>query len=976
MLTKVGSSVFVWYDLCTKKLTMENYKNNQSEGIEIDTIFVKGAREHNLKNIDVSIPRNKLVVITGLSGSGKSSLAFDTIYAEGQRRYIESLSSYARQFLGQMEKPNVDYITGLSPAISIDQKAVSKNPRSTVGTVTEIYDYLRVLFARIGKAYCPIDGEKIQQYSIDEIVEFIIENFFGKKIKIFSSVIRGRKGEYISLLNDFYKKGYEICRIDSKEIEISRVDKLDRYKMHSIDILVDSITIFQETTASRRLAISQAIDEAVMLSGGFLSVVSDKEQVNFSTKFSCPQGHIFEELEPRLFSFNSPFGACPACLGLGYSQKIDPNLIVPDKSKTIDEGAFLPWSYSAFNYYGSIIRSVAKELGLKTSIPIKNFSPDDFDFFLNGSGDCDYLPVTYYAKGKPINFKIKFNGLIKLLEERYEKTDSDSVREEISKYMSKMTCSECFGKRLKRDALSVKVSGVNIYDISTMSITDAIEFFNKIDLSENDKLISDRLITEIKSRLEFLKNVGLGYLTLGRFASTLSGGETQRIRLASQIGSGLMGVLYVLDEPSIGLHQKDNLRLLNTLKHLRDIGNTVIVIEHDEETIRCADWIIDMGPAAGEKGGEVVAQGTIKDILKSNNSSTARYLNGSERIPVPEKRRKLTGKYLSILDASENNLKNLNVRIPTENLIVVTGVSGSGKSTLVNEVLFKGLQRELGRGWEKPGRYKVMEGKENFDKIICIDQSPIGRTPRSNPATYTKSFDIIRELFASTKEAKVRGYKAGRFSFNVPATSGGGRCEKCRGDGFLKIEMHFLPDVFIPCDVCHGGRYNNETLEVKYKDKSVADVLAMSVDEAAEFFSNIPILADKLKLLQDVGLGYIRLGQSATTLSGGEAQRIKLSSELSKRSTGKTLYILDEPTTGLHFEDVSKLLEVLNRLVDAKNTVVVIEHNLDVIKTADYVIDLGPEGGDGGGRLVAAGSPEIIAGVKSSYTGQYLKKVL
>jgi excinuclease ABC subunit A len=955
---------------------MENYKNNQSEGIEIDTIFVKGAREHNLKNIDVSIPRNKLVVITGLSGSGKSSLAFDTIYAEGQRRYIESLSSYARQFLGQMEKPNVDYITGLSPAISIDQKAVSKNPRSTVGTVTEIYDYLRVLFARIGKAYCPIDGERIQQYSIDEIVEFIIENFFGKKIKIFSSVIRGRKGEYISLLNDFYKKGYEICRIDSKEIEISRVDKLDRYKMHSIDILVDSITIFQETTASRRLAISQAIDEAVMLSGGFLSVVSDKEQVNFSTKFSCPQGHIFEELEPRLFSFNSPFGACPACLGLGYSQKIDPNLIVPDKSKTIDEGAFLPWSYSAFNYYGSIIRSVAKELGLKTSIPIKNFSPDDFDFFLNGSGDCDYLPVTYYAKGKPINFKIKFNGLIKLLEERYEKTDSDSVREEISKYMSKMTCSECFGKRLKRDALSVKVSGVNIYDISTMSITDAIEFFNKIDLSENDKLISDRLITEIKSRLEFLKNVGLGYLTLGRFASTLSGGETQRIRLASQIGSGLMGVLYVLDEPSIGLHQKDNLRLLNTLKHLRDIGNTVIVIEHDEETIRCADWIIDMGPAAGEKGGEVVAQGTIKDILKSNNSSTARYLNGSERIPVPEKRRKLTGKYLSILDASENNLKNLNVRIPTENLIVVTGVSGSGKSTLVNEVLFKGLQRELGRGWEKPGRYKVMEGKENFDKIICIDQSPIGRTPRSNPATYTKSFDIIRELFASTKEAKVRGYKAGRFSFNVPATSGGGRCEKCRGDGFLKIEMHFLPDVFIPCDVCHGGRYNNETLEVKYKDKSVADVLAMSVDEAAEFFSNIPILADKLKLLQDVGLGYIRLGQSATTLSGGEAQRIKLSSELSKRSTGKTLYILDEPTTGLHFEDVSKLLEVLNRLVDAKNTVVVIEHNLDVIKTADYVIDLGPEGGDGGGRLVAAGSPEIIAGVKSSYTGQYLKKVL
>lgn len=966
ILVKVGSSVFVWYNLCAKLFVMEDQKN----------IFVKGAREHNLKNVDVSIPRNKLVVITGLSGSGKSSLAFDTIYAEGQRRYIESLSSYARQFLGQMEKPNVDYITGLSPAISIDQKAVSKNPRSTVGTVTEIYDYLRVLFARIGKAYCPIDGERIQQYSIDEIVEFIIENFRGKKIRVFSSVIRGRKGEYISLLNDFHKKGYEICRIDSKEMEISRVDKLDKYKVHNIDILVDDLMIVQETTTSRRLAVSQAVDEAVKLSGGFLSVASDGEQVNFSTKFSCPQGHVFEELEPRLFSFNSPFGACPACLGLGYSQEVDPNLIVPDKSKTIDEGAFLPWSYSAFNYYGSIIRSVAKELGLGTSVPVKNFSPDDLDFFLNGAKDYSYLPVTYYAKGRPINFKIKFNGLSNLLEERYEKTDSDAVREEIGKYMSKMTCHECSGRRLKQDALSVKVSGVNIHDISMMSIVDAIKFFNKIDLSENDKLISERLITEIKSRLEFLKNVGLGYLTLGRFASTLSGGETQRIRLASQIGSGLMGVLYVLDEPSIGLHQKDNLQLLNTLKHLRDIGNTVIVIEHDEETMRNADWIIDMGPAAGEKGGEVVAQGTIKDILESNNSSTARYLNGSVKIPVPEKRRKLTGKYLSILGASENNLKDLSIRIPTENLIVVTGVSGSGKSTLVNEVLFKGLQRELGRGWEKPGRYKAMEGKENFDKIICIDQSPIGRTPRSNPATYTKSFDIIRELFASTKEAKVRGYRAGRFSFNVPATSGGGRCEKCHGDGFLKIEMHFLPDVFIPCDVCHGGRYNNETLEVKYKDKSIADVLAMSVDEAAEFFSNIPILADKLKLLQDVGLGYIRLGQSATTLSGGEAQRIKLSSELSKRSTGKTLYILDEPTTGLHFEDVSKLLEVLNRLVDAKNTVVVIEHNLDVIKTADYVIDLGPEGGDGGGRLVAAGSPEIIAGVKSSYTGQYLKKVL
>lgn len=961
-----GSSVFVWYNLYAKLFVMEDQKN----------IFVKGAREHNLKNIDVSIPRNKLVVITGLSGSGKSSLAFDTIYAEGRRRYIESLSSYARQFLGQMEKPNVDYITGLSPAISIDQKAVSKNPRSTVGTVTEIYDYLRVLFARVGKAYCPLDGERIQQYSIDEIVEFIIENFRGKKVRVFSSVVRGRKGEYISLLGDLNKKGYEACRVDSKETKISHVVKLDRYKVHNIDILVDSLTIPQEEKETGRLAVSQAVDEAVALSGGFLSVASDDSEVNFSTKFSCPQGHVFEELEPRLFSFNSPFGACPACSGLGYNQEIDPNLIVADKSKTIDEGAFLPWSYSAFNYYGSIIRSVAKELGLKTSIPVKNFSPDDFDFFLNGSGDRGYLPVTYYAKGRPINFKIKFNGLIKLLEDRYEKTDSDAVREEIGKYMSKMTCHECSGMRLKQDALAVKVSGLNIHDISAMSVFDAIKFFENMDLSESEKLISDRLLTEIKSRLEFLRNVGLGYLTLSRFASTLSGGETQRIRLASQIGSGLMGVLYVLDEPSIGLHQKDNLQLLNTLKHLRDIGNTVIVIEHDEETMKESDWIIDMGPTAGEKGGEVVAEGRVGDIVQNKNSLTGQYLSGSKKIVIPEKRRKLTGKYLSIVGASENNLKNLSVRVPTENLVVVTGVSGSGKSTLVNEVIYKGLQRELGRGWEKPGKFKLIEGKENFDKIICIDQSPIGRTPRSNPATYTKSFDFIRELFASTKEAKVRGYKASRFSFNVAATSGGGRCEKCRGDGFLKIEMHFLPDVYIPCDVCHGARYNKETLEVRYKDKSIADVLAMSIDEAAIFFENIPVLSSKFKLLQDVGLGYVRLGQSATTLSGGEAQRVKLSSELSKRSTGKTIYILDEPTTGLHFEDVAKLLEVLNRLVDAKNTVVVIEHNLDVIKTADYVIDLGPEGGGGGGRLVAAGSPEIIAGVKHSYTGQHLKKVL
>ncbi len=936
-----------------------------------DVIFVKGAREHNLKNIDVEIPRNKFVVITGLSGSGKSSLAFDTIFAEGQRRYIESLSSYARQFLGQMEKPDVDYIEGLSPAVSIDQKAVSKNPRSTVGTVTEIYDYLRVLFARIGKAYCPIDGLPIQQYSVDEIADFIFTNLEGKSVKIFSPVVRGRKGDYLTLLQEYFQKGYENARIDGKEVNLRQAKRLERYKVHTIDLLVDSFEIVGKIEKANALRLNEAIERATLEADGRVIISSGDEELTFSTKFSCSQGHIFDELEPRLFSFNSPYGACEDCLGIGYSQEVDESLIAPDQNKTIEEGAFLPWSYSTFNYYGSIIRAAAAEVGAKTNVPIKNLKADQIDYLINGRGAEEPLKVTYYTKGRARTFYIYFNGLASLLESRYHKTDSDAVKEEITKYMSKQPCEKCKGKRLKESALSVKIDGKNIDEVTSMSIDKCLDFFSSAKLNENEKTIAERLIKEITSRLKFLSDVGLNYLTLSRYANSLSGGETQRIRLASQIGSGLVGVLYVLDEPSIGLHQRDNNRLLDTLKNLRDLGNSVLVIEHDEETIRSADHIIDIGPGAGVNGGEVVAQGSIGEVMKTN-SMTAQYLRGDKKIEVPRSRRKLSGEYISIVGASENNLKNLNVKIPIGLLTCVTGVSGSGKSTLVNEILFKGLSRELGRSWQKPGQYREILGKENIDKIIDIDQSPIGRTPRSNPATYTKAFDIIRELYAATEEARIRGYKPGRFSFNVS----GGRCEKCSGDGMLKIEMHFLPDVYIPCDVCQGKRYNRETLEVKYKDKNIADVLDLTVEEAYEFFKSIPKLNDILKVLKDVGLGYVKLGQSATTLSGGEAQRIKLSSELSKRATGKTLYILDEPTTGLHFDDVAKLLMVINRLVDAGNTVVVIEHNLDVIKVADYIIDLGPEGGEAGGKIVAAGSPEIIAGMKNSSTGQYLKKLL
>ena len=937
-----------------------------------DIIFVKGAREHNLKNIDVKIPRNKFVVITGLSGSGKSSLAFDTIFAEGQRRYIESLSTYARQFLGQTEKPDVDYIDGLSPAISIDQKAVSKNPRSTVGTVTEIYDYLRVLFARVGKAFCPIDGKMVQQYSVDEISRAVIDNFKNKKISIFAPVVRGHKGDYLTLFRAYIDKGYENALVDGKYVKLQLLKRLQRYKKHDISIEIDIIeTEDIEESEDKKMQLGEAIEVATKEADGIVTIKQAQEEVNFSTMYSCPDGHIFEELEPRLFSFNSPYGACEDCSGIGYKQEVDPSLIIPDKTKTIDQGAVLPWSFAPYNYYGSIIKAVARELNVKTNVPIKNLSQDVVDSFIYGWGD-EELSVTYYAKGRARNFKIRFRGIAELLESRYEKTDSDAVKEEITKYMSKMTCESCKGKRLKQSALSVKVADHSIDQLVSMSVKDLLDFFHGIKLSLDEKAIADRLLKEITNRLEFLANVGLGYLTLSRYANSLSGGETQRIRLASQIGSGLMGVLYVLDEPSIGLHQKDNIRLLSTLTRLRDLGNTVIVIEHDEETMRSADHIIDIGPGAGDRGGEVVAEGKLKEICENKNSLTGAYLCGDKFIDVPRERRKQSGYYISIVGATENNLKKLKVRFPVGQLIAVTGVSGSGKSTLVNEILYKGLAREISQSWQKPGKYEHIEGKEHVDKIIDIDQSPIGRTPRSNPATYTKSFDVIRELFSATKESRLRGYEPGRFSFNV----NGGRCAKCKGDGSLKIEMHFLPDVYIPCDVCKGKRYNRETLQVRYKGRTISEILDMTVDEAARFFANIPKLSSKLVVLQDVGLGYIKLGQSATTLSGGEAQRIKLSAELSKRSTGKTLYILDEPTTGLHFHDVKKLLEVLSRLVEAGNTVVVIEHNLDVIKTADYVIDLGPEGGDEGGRVVAAGTPEMVAGIKTSYTGQFLKKVL
>ena len=935
-----------------------------------DEIVIKGAKEHNLKNIDVVIPRNKLVVLTGLSGSGKSTLAFDTIYAEGQRRYLESLSSYARQFLGQMEKPNVESIEGLSPAISIDQKAASHNPRSTVGTVTEIYDYLRVLYARIGVPHCPVCGKPIQKLSVEQMIEKVLDLGDNIDIKILAPVVRGRKGEYHQLLNDLYKKGYSKARINGKVVSLDGPVELGRYKNHTIEIIVDELKISADNIGR----LTESIETALKLANGLLLILHGKnEELLLNQKLSCPDHETdFPEIEPRIFSFNSPFGACPTCGGLGTKKEIDVNLVVPDKNLSISGGAIMPLNYKSNNYYGSILRAALEKYNFSELSPISNLAPEYLHELLYGSSEQQILQVRYFTHGRANVFHVKFEGVIPLLERRYKQSESENVRREIEKYMSISECPECDGHRLKQEVLLIKINDKNIADVTAMSVKEAFQFFAKIDLSIKEKLIADKILVEIKSRLKFLVDVGLEYLTLDRTAFTLAGGEAQRIRLASQIGSGLVGVLYILDEPSIGLHARDNTRLLETIKHLRDLGNSVLVVEHDEETIREADQVIDIGPGAGVNGGEIVAQGSVEDIIAEPRSITGQYLSGVREIKIPATRRKIKDKFLTIVGANENNLKNLTVHIPLKVLTCVTGVSGSGKSSLINEILFKSLSRKLMGSLERPGKHARVEGAENLNKVIDIDQSPIGRTPRSNPATYTGVFTHIRELFAQTKDAKLRGYMPGRFSFNVS----GGRCDNCEGDGIIKIEMHFLPDVYIPCEVCSGKRFNRETLAVKYKNKNIADVLDMNIDEALEFFRDIPKIADILQTLQDVGLGYVKMGQAATTLSGGEAQRVKLATELARRSSGKTMYILDEPTTGLHFEDIHKLLEVLQRLVDAGNTVVVIEHNLDVVKTADYIIDLGPEGGDKGGQIVAVGSPEEVAKIEKSYTGQFLADVL
>ncbi len=936
-----------------------------------DKIIIKGAREHNLKNIDLEIPRDKLVVITGLSGSGKSTLAFDTIFAEGQRRYVESLSSYARQFLGQMNKPDVDYIEGLSPAISIDQKAASHNPRSTVGTVTEIYDYLRVLFARIGKPHCPICGKIIARQTIDQMVESINEIPENSKIMILSPVVRGRKGEYHQLLYDLYKGGFSRVKVDGEIYNLSDQIMMDKNKTHNIDVIVDRLIVGQ-TLRSR---LTEALETSLKLSRGLVKIVVDekRKEMLLSENLACPDcGISIEEISPRIFSFNSPYGACPACHGLGFKREINPDLIAPNGKLTIEEGAILPGTFAQGNYYGAIILSACEFAGINPKKPFNKLTAGDRNFLLFGRGEPVKIPVRYYAQGRPRVFEIYFNGVIPYLEKRYMETGSDMIRDEIDRYMSSKPCDVCNGARLKPESLLVKIQNKNIAEVAELTIDKALMFFNSLDLTTHDLIIAERALKEICNRLEFLVKVGLNYLTLDRAAMTLSGGEAQRIRLASQIGSSLVGVLYVLDEPTIGLHSKDNQKLIDTLKSLRNLGNSVIVVEHDEETIRQADFVVDIGPGAGEHGGKVVASGNIDDILKNTESITGQYLSGKKKIETPKKRRKGSGNFLIIEGARENNLKNINVKIPLGMFVGITGVSGSGKSTLVNEILYKALMNKLHGSYEQPGKYNKISGLENIDKVIIIDQAPIGRTPRSNPATYTKTFDHIRDLYAHTLEAKARGYLPGRFSFNVD----GGRCNNCKGEGLIKIEMHFLPDVYIPCEVCKGQRYNRETLEIRWRGKNIAQVLDMNVSEALDFFEDIPQISDKLKTLSEVGLGYIKLGQSATTLSGGEAQRIKLSAELSKRSTGKTFYILDEPTTGLHFADVDKLLSVLNRLVNTGNTVLVIEHNLDIVKSLDWIIDLGPEGGENGGSIVAKGTPEQVAEITSSYTGQYLKEVL
>jgi excinuclease ABC subunit A len=936
-------------------------------------IFVKGARENNLKNIDIEIPRDKLVVMTGISGSGKSSLAFDTIYAEGQRRYVESLSAYARQFLGQMEKPDVDYIEGLSPAISIDQKTTSRNPRSTVGTVTEIYDYLRLLWARIGIPHCPTCGKEIRQQTIDQIIDQVMTLPAASRIQVLAPVVRARKGEYAKVFEDARKSGYVRARVDGITYDLSEEIKLDKNKKHNIEIIVDRLVIKDDI--ARRL--TDSVETAASLAGGIviIDIVGQDRELMFSQNYACDDcGVSIEELTPRLFSFNSPYGACPSCTGLGTQLRVDPDLIIPNTALSILEGGITASGWGNVKNDGiskMYFEALAKKYKFNLNTPIKDLPDGVLDIILYGTKG-EKLTLYYDQPRGKGTLNQPFEGIVTNLERRYKETQSMSMRWELEQYMSEHPCPECGGKRLKKEVLAVTVGGISIVDFTDKSIVQALDFLDTLTLTEKEEMIAQRILKEIRERLGFLRSVGLEYLTLGRQAGSLSGGESQRIRLATQIGSSLMGVLYILDEPSIGLHQRDNAKLLATLKHLRDLGNTLLVVEHDEETMNEADYIVDVGPGAGIHGGQIVCAGTVDEVKACKESVTGQYLSGAKKIPVPEKRRKGNGKFLTINKAAENNLKDVTINIPLGVMTCVTGVSGSGKSSLINEVVYKSLAAELNRVKVKPGKHESIQGLEHLDKVIDIDQSPIGRTPRSNPATYTGVFNDIRELFASTQDAKTRGYGQGRFSFNVR----GGRCEACSGDGLLKIEMHFLPDIYVPCEVCKGKRYNRETLEVKYKGKNIYEVLDMTVDEAVVFFENMPKIATRIQTLADVGLGYIRLGQPSTTLSGGEAQRVKLATELSKRATGSTFYVLDEPTTGLHTADVHRLIEVLNQLTDAGNTVVVIEHNLDVIKTADYLIDLGPEGGDKGGQVVFTGTPEEIIHCEESYTGQFLKPLL
>ncbi len=936
-------------------------------------IIIKGAREHNLKNVDLTIPRDKFVVFTGLSGSGKSSLAFDTIYAEGQRRYVESLSAYARQFLGQMDKPDVDNIEGLSPAISIDQKTTSRNPRSTVGTVTEIYDYFRLLYARIGIPHCPKCGKEIKKQTVEQMVDNIMKLPERTKIRVLAPVVRGRKGEHIKLLEQARKSGYVRVRIDGILYELSETIQLEKNKKHTIEIVIDRLIIREGI--QKRLA--DSIETVMKLTGGLLIIdVIDGESLTFSQNFACPDCNIsIDEIEPRMFSFNNPFGACPDCHGLGYKMKFDPELIIPNGQLSLLQGAITIPGWSAASNENSGVRSLfegmAKKYNFDLGTPYNDLPNDIKEMIMYGTKG-EKFSVNYKSEKGSGEYQVAYEGLVHSIERRYKETTSDHMRQEYESFMTNTPCSTCHGARLNKQALAVTIGDKNIAEVTAMSIRDVQQFLNQLKLTDRQQMIGEQILKEINARIGFLVDVGLDYLTLSRSAGTLSGGEAQRIRLATQIGSGLVGVVYILDEPSIGLHQRDNVKLLKTLNNLKELGNTLIVVEHDEDTMKKADYIVDIGPKAGAHGGEIVACGTAKEIMNNESSLTGAYLSGRMKIDIPSKRRPKNGKWLKLIGANVNNLKKININIPLGIFTCVTGVSGSGKSSFVNEILYKRLARDLNRAKIKPGKHKSIKGIEHLDKVIDIDQSPIGRTPRSNPATYTGLFDPIRDIFAQTAEAKMRGYQKGRFSFNVK----GGRCEACRGDGIIKIEMHFLPDVYVPCEVCHGKRYNRETLDVTYKGKNISEVLDMTVEEALKFFENVPRIKRKLQTLYDVGLSYIKLGQPSTTLSGGEAQRVKLATELSKRSTGKTIYILDEPTTGLHFEDVKKLITILQRLVDAGNTVLVIEHNLDVIKTADYIIDMGPEGGDKGGTVVTFGTPEEVAKVRKSYTGQFLKRIL